>query len=647
MIPSQTVQVFLGLIVAIFYAGAVLAVGVLLLGVFLGQQGRATVRTHLGSLSFLWLGFVLGQGVLGVIWLALALAGIFRASLMQTVCTLGWALGCVQLFVWRKRVAHKVSWAWVRLRQSCQNRSWYMVVGTGIGLIVFLRGVIALLPPTNDDALSWYLVVPKMIAFSQKLQLQPFATPHNALYPLQIEIHWAVLFTLANETAVKMWDYLCSLSFLCGVGLLARSLTASRRVAVLALLMMLSTSGFFDLMGSGKTDNAAAQYGAAAFLWITLWPVGGHRAAMLTGLCLGWAMASRYTNIILFPAVVLFAVLRIHGFWRVFLVESLKVQMWKFWITNALVCGIAAICAGGPMLVKNFLLVGCPLAPVFGCQETFWTGALEGIREGIRIAYPQRLPLVKILSSPFSLTFSHQEGMLGNISPLFLGFLPLLWIYQHFSLVRSALIAGFAGLISVSMWWLIVNELPPYPRWILVPLGLFAVLLSAATIAAEQDCRPARLVHWLIRGAILLVLFFLLFQNRAVLYGIRYLAAIDSRGAIYGTYAYYSYDVATWLNAQVQPGQRVAAEDWFRCRYFVDPHILLNSETTEERQWLWERRRLLSIPDRWTFYRQKGFTYVIVVKNQAEDIVAALPKDFGLQIAFVGRNETVLKIVGQ
>jgi hypothetical protein len=644
MIPAQTTQVLFGFVMAIAYAGVVLAAGVPLLSMILGKQGRATVYGHLGSLGVIWFGFVLGQGVLGVVWLFFALTGIFYASLLWIVCSLGWALGCVQLFVARDWVNQEVNWLWAHLRQISQSRSWYMVIGVGIGLLGLLRGVIALLPPSADDALSVYLVVPRMIAATEKLQFQPFVTPPNGLFPIQVEIHFAVLFALANETAVTMWDYLCSVSSLCGVGLLAWSFTASRRVTVVAVLMMLSTLAFSELMGGGKPDNTAAQYGIAAFLWMTLWPIEGTRAAMLTGLCLGWAMASRYTNVILLPAVAFFAVLKVYGPWRVFTLDR---PGRKFWIMNGLACGIAAICAGGPMLVKNMLLVGCPLAPVFGCQGTFWTAELKAIQSNIQISNLQYLPLVKILSSPFSLTFSHRNHMIGNISPLFLGFSPFLLMYWRVPLVRSALIAGFTGLISVGTWWVIVNDWLPYPRWILVPLGLFAVSLSAAAVTADNDCRSERLIRWLIRSAMLFMLFLLLFQSRAVVYGIRYLSVIDGRGATYREHAYYSYDVAMWLNAQVQPGQRVGADNWVHCSYFVDPHILLNSETTEERQWLWERRHLLSRLDWWTFYRQHRFSYLIVPKNEVESIVAALPKESGLEVAFVGRHETVLKIAEQ
>ena len=52
-----------------------------------------------------------------------------------------------------------------------------------------------------------------------------------------------------------------------------------------------------------------------------------------------------------------------------------------------------------------------------------------------------------------------------------------------------------------------------------------------------------------------MMLFFLLFQSRTVVHAVRYIAALDQKATRYASEPY--YDVATWLNAHVQPGQRV------------------------------------------------------------------------------------------
>jgi hypothetical protein len=643
VIPSQTSQILFGMVVALLYAGAVVTIGVLPLAVSIGRPASANVRARIGLFGFIWLGFVMGQGILGVIWLALALTGNLYSWLIWMGCALGWFLVGGMLLAFRRQAVQAIRLAWSSPLSFLHSRLWYSWLGVGIFIVVLLRGVIALLPPANDDALQWYLTVAKVISFSHTAELQPFVIPHSGLIQSLIEIHWAALFAISNETAVTVWDYLCALSFLCGLGFLSWSLTSSRWVALLAVLMMLSTPGFYDLIGCGKADNAATQYGMAAFLWLVLWPVLGRRSVILAGLCAGWAIASRFTNVIVLPALMVFTVMMVHRTWKAFAVDGAIKQLKSSWGTDALVGSIAVGFGVAPLLIKNWLLVGCPLAPLFGCRETFWA---------YRIPL-QNISVIDLLFYPFVWTFAHRykDNMLGNLSPLFLGFLPFLLAYRHLSIVRHALIAGFAGLTSITTW-LLIEPLVLFTRWLLIPLGLLAVPLSASVAAVEQDLRRGHRVCWFVRSAIFIVFLFLLFQSRSVVYGIRYLASIDSRAAGYELMP--GYDVATWLNAHVQPGQRVALGGWSGYSYFVSPDHLLNSESAEEYQWLWERYRSLSpsfwTADYWHFYATNDFTYVIVAKELVDNAVWAWPDDTARarpQVAFVGYKDAVLRIEQQ
>jgi hypothetical protein len=551
MVPPQTSQILLGATVALLYATAMMAMGILLLEAFMGRQASATARGQIGILGFAWLGFVIGQGVLGVLWLILSLAGNGRLQFAGVACILGLLLACAIAFVNRRQMAQAIVMLRAHLKPSLRSNSWFFWVGVGIIIVNLFHGLIALLPTSNDDALKYYLIWPKIVAISGKLDLYPFLHPFYGLLPKQVEIHWAALFTISNETSVAVWDYLCALSFLGGIGFLAWSLTYSRRVALLAILMMLSTQAFYDLMGGGKPDNAAAQYGIAAFLCLTIWPAQARKAVILAGLCAGWAMSSRYTNVIIIPALIIFAFMVLRRASETSQTKIKGSQLKDFWMFSALAAGIAAAVAGAPMLLKNWLLVGCPLAPQVGCQGAFWAGIYKNAHADLR-----NLSITDLPFYPFVWTFAGRTSMLGNISPLFVGFFPFLPLTYHcFSIERAALKAGLAGLTSV-MTWLLIMPLALHTRWLLVPLGLLAIPLSAAFVAAEQGLRKDRTVRWLARSSVLIVLLFLMFEGRAVIYAARYLASIDDRAARYESAI--GYDVAAWLNTHAQMGQRVA-----------------------------------------------------------------------------------------
>src|ERR1043166_6682750 len=374
MIPAQTSQVLAGTMTAFFYAVAVVAFGTLTLRFAVTRPINATIKDYLGLSGFVWLGFVTGQGVISLAWLALSLAGLFHPRTILLFSVAGSLLAAAKLFGTQRYLIESLKRFWIGLAIFFDGRGWYPYLTAGVLIIVILSGSIAILPSGIDDALRWYLVLPKVIATQHRLEVLPFLSPYYGLHPLQIEMHWGALFAISNETAVTVWDYLCAFSSLVGIAFLAWRLTSSSRVAILTVLMMLSTPGFYDLIGGGKPDNAAAQYGIAAFLWLVLLPHVGRSAIVLSGVCAGWMIAARYTNFILLPALAVFAVIIVHRASKSPSTNAIVQQLKKSWLTTSLVGVIAVALSGAPMLIKNWVLSGCPLALVTACQRTFLTG---------------------------------------------------------------------------------------------------------------------------------------------------------------------------------------------------------------------------------------------------------------------------------
>jgi hypothetical protein len=400
------------------------------------------------------------------------------------------------------------------------------------------------------------------------------------------------------------------------------------------MLMMLSTPGFYDLMGGAKADNAAAQYGVAACLWLFFLPTLGRRAVICAGLCAGWAVASRYTNIILLPALIVFFVVMMAHSRGNSLSPRAFVEQKRLWVSYLLVGALAVSVAVSPMLIKNWRLVGCPLTPHIGCQDTYWAGIYGASR--------QNLSVVDLLFYPFVWTFASRADMLGNISPLFIGFLPfLLLTYSSYPLVRATSPAGIAGLVSLATW-LLIEPLILFTRWLLIPLTLFTLPLSAALVSLENELRSTRASRWLVKSTICMIFLFLLFQSRTVVYAVRYIAAIDKRDTRYISEPY--YDIATWLNTHVQQGQRVALNEYGGYYYFFDADILLNSESAKELQWLWDRRDYQPITEVWDFYAQRGFTYVIIKKEHIGNTLSLSLDNGELHIVFVGQKKMIGRI---
>jgi hypothetical protein len=402
----------------------------------------------------------------------------------------------------------------------------------------------------------------------------------------------------------------------------------------MAMLMLFSTPGFSDMMGAAKADNAAAQYGVAACAWLLFLPTLRCRAVICAGLCAGWAIASRYTNIILLPALIVFFAMIMTHFPGYTLSPKANRESKSVWVAYLVVGALAVGVAVSPMLIKNWLLVGCPLSPHIGCQDTYWASIY---------GYPrQNLAVVDLLWYPFVWTFAHRADMLGNISPLFIGLLPFfLLAYRSYSLVRSTNIAGLAGLASLATW-LFIEPLILFTRWLLIPLALLTIPSSAALVALEEELHYTRASRWLVRSTIFIILFFLLFQSRSIVYAVRYIASIDKRDDKYISKPH--YDTAMWLNAHVQQGQRVALKEYGGYYYFINEEILLNSESAEELQWFWDNQDHINIVDAFKFYAKHGFTYVVIRKEHMDNTSPLIIGENKLNIVFVGQKKMIGRI---
>jgi hypothetical protein len=82
-------------------------------------------------------------------------------------------------------------------------------------------------------------------------------------------------------------------------------------------------------------------------------------------------------------------------------------------------------------------------------------------------------------------------------------------------------------------------------------------------------------------------------------------------------------------------------------RYLFNANILLNSESQEELQWLWENQSKLSLSNSqlWQFYAQRNFAYVAIPQSRVDDALQILNDNhIGGEVVFVGKDEAVLRI---
>jgi hypothetical protein len=487
--PPQAAGTLAGALVAVSYASAVLGVGALVLRGFLGPGVLQGWARRDGLSAVVALAFVAGQGLAGVLWLGLALAGALAPQAVWSFI----AGGCAALVLCRDSLSAR------RGTEASMSNSpgFYVWIRRGIVIVLILTALGALAPTKNDDALLMYLVTPHMIAVKHVLDFQPYVMQHG-LMPLQVEMHWAALFAVSNETAVALWDYLSSLVALLAVASLGASFNLDFRASSLLLLMLVTTPSFTLMMGAGKPDNAAVQFGLAAFLWLRAAPIQARRAALASGLCLGWAMASRYTSFVLGPA------------WLLCLLGQ---EREKRRLDLLVPAALGAAMAWTPMLFKNWFLVGQPLAPLVGDSRSSWLWHVASTA--------WNLSWTDVLFHPFVWTFGDRPFMLGNISPLFLGLLPPWFLYRQAAAVRQARLALVLGTLTVGTW-VLVEARALHTRYLLVGLALTAIGLAPAFTTFDEalgSCR--RLQHAARAGLGLLLTFWLAISSWSAYEGLR------------------------------------------------------------------------------------------------------------------------------
>jgi len=420
--------------------------------------------------------FLLGQGAFASVWVLIALAGWFSPPIVfgVTVASLlfGWGrlrLDANLLFgqmrsVWRDLLSE--SWAW-------------RLIAILTVLLLLLPGVSAGLP-LQGDALSLYMTLPKVIADSHQLSILPGPGADGfAFLGLQGEMHYAALMSLGSPDAARMFSWITVLAGAVMLVSICDESRLSRRGRLIALAMMASSSALLLFAADGKVDMFAMALGLAACYW-AMKP----DALSLTGLFAGFAIVAKVSYLGSLPVVILVLVL-----WPYLQRNGASARLWPM-ARSLLIIGAWTGLALAPHLIKNGVLLGDPLA-FYGN----WNVPVFPSPTGNEIAY----------TFPLDLTFFY----IGNPSPLFLAFLPLiLFLPRPKSLLESPLArVSVAAFIGMLIWVFVFPSFTLRTRYYLTLMLLFIPLAArAAEHVTRLDTKP-RILSGAIITAILITVY--------------------------------------------------------------------------------------------------------------------------------------------
>lgn len=364
-----------------------------------GALGRRLLpRTHPEPLACLAVEAAAGLGILSVVLLLAALAGVLRVWLLTILLAL--------LLVGLRRQAAEWLAAWRSLGDTLQaHRRFSVILAVMSAILVGCALLEALAPPTHFDALTYHLTLPQISLGTGALR----PVPDNPFWglPLASEMLYAWVIGIGRSESAAVLGAAIGVVALVGLLGATRGL-GFRRVGWVAVAALLAGQTAAASMGWGYVDWSAALFGLGVILLLDAWRQSADgRLPWLAGALAGFAVGTKLTAAagVIAGAGMLLATARRQRWWRPLLAYA-----------------IASAAAFSPWLLKNQLLAGAPLFPFVGANA--WVDAL---RQSFYREPASRPDFVRAILTPILAVLQGAEGSPGfasSLGPLLLGLLP-------------------------------------------------------------------------------------------------------------------------------------------------------------------------------------------------------------------------------
>jgi hypothetical protein len=470
-------------------------------------------------------------------------------------------------------------------------------------LLILMTGITTINPPQpRGDSLAFYMALPKVIASSQRLLPLPGYEAFTQI-GLQGEFHFAALLSMSGGVAAKMFIWPMCLA-VAGMLVIAGSKAGlGRRGRWIVLAALFTSTAFTSVIWNGKVDLFSAAMGLAAIAWsLELGKDSNSEVLHIVGLTAGLAIAAKITYLIpLIPGLLLILLWRLRTsrhqepLWgRAFLSPAWSATFWLgFWTVLAFL----------PNVIKNTVLFGQPLAPLFNTEQT-----TRWMQTWFASATTSKI----LLTYPFSLVYGRFWGQGGQISPLLLAFLPLAFLLpKPESWKKSKLLQlTLAGLLGIALWH-VYSPSAFAPRNTMASLLLLLLPgVCGAEHCLEQKQAGSRIVNAVIWGSVLI----------ALVVGIGGITNITKTGILraigrvslcemetYGSDA--TCRIAQILNDETEPEERIFLAAYYR--YWYRPDIIQCLNSTRET----EELAAIAAPDAaWSYLFEHGYRYVVIDK---------------------------------
>lgn len=577
------IEYIYAIVITLLYSMACLLLGLVFLR-------RLFLKKSFSIWAILSSSFLLGLGILASLWLFLGLGSFLKKPLVWTII-IGIIILCSP-FVYS--TYYDVMLPKVKgITKSFRNLSliWKIIL-LGLIFLILSYGLLALTTLPKGDAVAFYMVLPKIMATSERLRPQPNYYNFSQI-GLMGEMHFAALMSIGNAAAAQFLLWTTSLSIAGLLISLGAMLKLSNRGQIITLIILFTTSTFTLYISGGKVDVFGAAFGLATYFWVL---EAFHNkkinitALVLTGLFMGFAFVAKLPSLVaILPGVLLIIA------WGCFSAHKKQpnVLILKF-IKSVLIVTVFFLLAVLPHLIKNWVLFKEPLAPfiLFYSNEWEWAEPTWFSRENIHYI---------LKTYPLALIFGQYPMQGGNLSPFILAFAPLILFVKGFwsSKLKNPFLLIFSAFLVGLIFWNIFRPGVLAPRYILATL-----LLTIPLVAKGADfllVSQYKILKFMVTFGLLMAITSLLIFNSQLLE--KQLSAIKI-GKL--ETANFSYRSSEFINQSALPGDRVFVAGYYV--YFFKSDILQCLSVQEER----DNPPPLVSPEIWQYYWEHGFKEVVI-----------------------------------
>ncbi len=327
---------------------------------------------------------------------------------------------------------------------------------------------------TDGDALCYHLQVPKIFLADRAARFDPDL--HETVYPLGVEMLYAVALALRGPVACRLIQWATGLIFAGSVTAIARPSLGDRAhwAGAVAMLAPAVSVG----MGAPLNDVALAAFGnAALFAWIRWAERPSPRRAAVAGMLAGMAIGVKY------PALVWAAIL---GVGMVALAIGRGPRSARSILRDLTTFAVIATLIGAPWYLRAFLYTGNPVHPFF--RHTFGGAGIDDVLDPIK--RPMAVTAWNLMTAIRALTLQPDrfDSLAHQFGPAFLLFLPGMVLLRP----SRRLVAVVAmGMTFLSLCLCVRQSM----RFVLIAVGPMAVgVAQAAASWKERRTVPGRAI---------------------------------------------------------------------------------------------------------------------------------------------------------